>query len=250
MKLYMDNNFCTVYKLDFNRLSKYISDNAIDVEITDDLDKAEVVILGLCAAFEADEKRSYELIKSISTDKKCYVYGCYTKVREDIVKNFTHVKYFFTWEIEKMAQEIVRSNQIHCSLLEYELPTNFRREHEYRVFDSQKSFVAITTGCSFECTYCPHKLGAGPPTVIEAETILKQVSLLLEQGTRTIFLTGIDTAAYSKIANVPFSTLLQRILLIAERERERERDRELSFMQEFVCRNEYYVIQLRSKSEF
>jgi MiaB/RimO family radical SAM methylthiotransferase len=214
MKIYFRDNFCTIYKLQLNFLVTYLTDKGVDIVYNPA--QADIIILGLCAAFEADEARSIKIIEenmcfALGGGKKIIVYGCFSKVREDILKKYHEIKYVYLWEIDKILNELCINND---DFYPYESmwPSNFRLKEDYRVYDKKKKFIGISTGCSFDCVYCPHKLGSGNLKSRKLDSILEQINQLKNEDVEKIILTGTDTAAYGKDLGIEFADLLEAIM--------------------------------------
>ncbi|GBU23464.1 hypothetical protein R83H12_00075 [Fibrobacteria bacterium R8-3-H12] len=216
MKLFCRDNFCTVYKLQLNFLITYLMGKGVDIVYNPA--QADVIILGLCAAFEADEARSIKIIEEnlyISVgeveNKRIIVYGCFSKVREDILKKYPEIKNIYLWEIDKILNELcIDCDDFHP--YESIWPSNFRLKEDYRVYDKKKKFIGISTGCSFNCIYCPHKLGSGNLKSRKHDSILEQINQLENEDVERIILTGTDTAAYGKDLGIVFADLLEAVI--------------------------------------
>jgi tRNA A37 methylthiotransferase MiaB len=206
MKIYMKDNLCTIYKLVFHKMQQFFIRNA--QLITDNPEEADLIITGLCAAFNADEERSAEIVSvSASYKKRIYAFGCLTRVNPQRVKAD---KMFASWQAKDLVENVVTNPLISWESIQ--IPSEFRTKEDYRVYNPKKMFVPISTGCSFECSYCPHKLGAGNSISRPLDDILNQAQELINRNIETIILTGIDTASYGKDGDVSFSRLLQQIL--------------------------------------
>lgn len=209
MRFHIRDNFCTAYKLNLHRLQQYLIDNGHFP--ADDPDKADVVIAGVCAAFEADEIRSDLLLQDLAShDRPFYVIGCLVTVRPDLMPAAAEL--FPAWEYRALARELAGSAASPWE--ETPLPSGFRSRSDYRVPDPSRHFVAVSLGCDFECSYCPHRLGAGPSDSRQLNQIVGQVRDLLTQGAKTIILTGVDTASYGRDSGSSFGELLSRILAL------------------------------------
>ncbi len=212
----MKDNFCTIYKLIFNKIQTFfILNNQIIVQNQND---ADIIIIGVCAAFNADEERSLSLIYNDNNSKKhipIYVYGCLSKVNpEKIKEKFNDAIFFNSWDQRILVESIVNDPKI--SYDSVTLPSELRTKEDYRIFNPKKHFVGISYGCSFNCSYCPHKIGAGEIVSREKDEILTQIKNLIEKGAEEIILTGTDTACYGIDINSNFSELLDCILKISE----------------------------------
>ena len=211
MKVYIQDNFCTVYKLQSNYIASYARQKGIF--ITDSKSDADVFILGLCAAFKADEERSIRLIEDTALfGRKILIYGCFTTVREDLAKSFGKTSYYPLWDIQGMLREL----EIDCDDFMPEQsvwPSEFRLKDDYRVYDTRKKFIGISTGYSFGCVYCPHKLGSGDLLSRSHAAIIAQIGRDLDSGDAKVFiLTATDTAAYGRDIGSSFAALLENVL--------------------------------------
>jgi len=172
--------------------------------------EADILIAGVCAAFDADEERSITILSKLNIGKPLYVIGCMVAVRPDKMPDKAHL--FYSWEYKKLFVELVPEPVVDWG--DIELPTEFRCREDYRIYDTTKHFVGICTGCAFECFYCPHKIGAGNLVSRRMDEILIQIHKLLSNGVKTIVLTGIDTASYGKDIGTSFPELMENILTL------------------------------------
>lgn len=208
MKIYMEDNLCTVYKLLFNKMHNFFKNNG-QVIVTKP-SEADIIVIGLCAAFDADEFRSSKIISRM--EKLCkliYTYGCLTKVNPGKIGK----KIMFpSWDSKGFVESIVKNPEVCWE--DTVTPTEFRLKSDYRIYNPRKQLVNISTGCSFDCSYCPHKIGAGEIKSRSQKEILQQVKCLIKRGIQTIVLTGIDTACYGKDLDISFPRLLEMTLKI------------------------------------
>lgn len=206
MNVYMKDNFCTIYKLKFHQLQQFLKENGL--KPVDDLNDAEVVISGVCAAFDADEARAISIMKkNAKRHVPHYTIGCMVSVNpNELVTDYS----YRTWEFAKLALDLTGVDDP-----EYDnapLPSLFRSKEDYRIFDSARRFIGVTTGCGFECSYCPHKVGAGGVISRPEEVVIADVRKAISEGARIIHLTGLDTASYGRENGANFGRLLAAVL--------------------------------------
>ena len=206
MKVYMKDNFCTIYKLKFHQLQRYLSENGL--EAVENIESADVVISGVCAAFDADEARAISIMKkNAKRHVPHYTIGCLVGVNPgQLVTDWS----YRTWEFAKLAHDLTGVDE-----LDYDnapLPSLFRSKEDYRIFDATRRFVGVTTGCGFECSYCPHKVGAGGVSSRPMDVVVADVRTAISEGARIIHLTGLDTASYGREIGENFGRLLTSIL--------------------------------------
>lgn len=206
MKFHISDNFCTIYKLKLHQLQNFLVNHGHEpTEIPGD---ADIVISGVCAAFDADEARSIQLMKNSDRyHAEHAVIGYLVEVGPDKILG---AKRYRTWEFDKLARDLTG---VTCHQYDdLALPSVFRSVADYRVFDPTRRFVGVATGCGFDCSYCPHKLGAGPLRSRPAQAVLDDVTAAMEDGARIIHLTGLDTASYGADLGGDFGSLVLSVL--------------------------------------
>ena len=208
MNIYMEDNLCTVYKLLFNKMHIFFKKNR-QVMVTKP-SKADIIVIGLCAAFDADEFRSSKIISRMEKlGKPIYTYGCLIKVNPGKIGK----KIMFpSWDSKGLVESIVKNPEVCWE--DIVTPTEFRLKSDYRIYNHGKKLVNISTGCFFDCSYCPHKIGVGEIKSRSPKEILQQVKHLIKRDIQTIVLTGIDTACYGKGLDISFPRLLEMVLKI------------------------------------
>ncbi len=206
MKIHIEDNMCTVYKLMLHRMQNILLDNGY--ELAADLNDADLCLAGVCAAFTADEQRSAGIVERLrGAGRPLYAYGCMTKVNPE--KIATPLQ-FASWRADDLLRELLDGNAIFPQ--RQSLPATFRRRSDYRVYNPRKKFIGISTGCSFECSYCPHRKGAGSIRSIPSPDIMDMLREFDAATTETIVLTGIDTACYGLEIGTSFYALLKELL--------------------------------------
>ena len=68
----MEDNFCTILKLVFNKMQKFFLLNGQTIVYNPE--EAEIMVIGTCAAFEADELRSVKIASKIKKFKNLSMY--------------------------------------------------------------------------------------------------------------------------------------------------------------------------------
>ena len=209
-RIYIEENMCTIYKLMIHKMQNVLLDNGYT--LADTPSNADILLAGVCAAFDADEYRSIAIVEKMKkTGKPLFIYGCMTKVNPQKLDNSL---LYASWEADDLIRQLLLTGERDAIFHQYKgaLPDTFRRKSDYRVYNPKKRFIGISTGCSFECSYCPHKMGAGNIRSISQEDIIDMVVMARDSGAETIVLTGIDTACYGSDIGTTFCTLLKEIL--------------------------------------
>ena len=204
--VYIEDGMCTVYKLILHKVQRTLND--LGYRNADSPEEADLCLVGLCASFEADEDRSVEILKRVyEAGTPVYAYGCMVTVNPSRIQS---APVFPSWDVQGLLRAITGDQNLGWDWRG--MPNGFRTDADYRACDPTKKFVAISTGCNFRCSYCPHRVGTGPLVSVPEDEVLDQIRGLSDTETKTIVLTGIDTACYGEDIGTSFAVLLDRIL--------------------------------------
>lgn len=207
-KIHIEDNMCTIYKLVLHKVQHVLVEQGYT--LAREAGDADILLAGVCAAFDADENRSMAIVEKMrKTGKPFVVYGCMTQVNP---QKLDAPLLFASWEADELVRHLTESEIASHTVADGALPDTFRSRRDYRVYNPRKRFIGISTGCSFECSYCPHKKGAGTIRSISRQNILDMVATAVESGGDTIVLTGIDTACYGVDIETSYYDLLRDIL--------------------------------------
>lgn len=219
-KFFIQDNVCTPYKLILSRAHNYLLANGMQEALS--LDQADTVIVGTCAAFKSLRDETVDLIdsgemhrqksKQNGKDVELVIFGCLPNIEPETTKvyNANQVVRANQWE---KIENIIENPDIR--LLEVDATNEFRSDKDYRLYDWNKQFVLVQTGCASNCPFCPHKLGIGGLRSLPLDDILKQVKKLTEQGVQTICLTGNDTGSWGSDIGSSYATLVREVLEIS-----------------------------------
>ncbi|PLX66989.1 MAG: hypothetical protein C0603_09985 [Denitrovibrio sp.] len=202
---------CTVLRLQMHKIKLALESTG--ASIVDNSSNADISVIGTCSAFKADEARTIKKITDNKSEKPLYAYGCMCTVNPD---ELNADKLFSSWDAASLVKDVTGVDIDNFD--DIILPGEFKNKDEYRIFDPSKKFLGITFGCSFDCTYCPHKLGVGCAFSYSPEGILKRIKEYnSDESIKTIYLTGTDTACYNYNGK-SFAYLLKEILKISRKD--------------------------------
>ena len=178
--------------------------NEIDYKLTENIDKADLVIFNTCTIREAANHRFYSQLgiagkkKKQNPDLLIGVAGCLAQdKRKWLQSNFPYVDIVFgTNNIHKLPELIQKAEagKKTCEIeeeLPFELP-------ELPVIRQTKvtAWVNVILGCKFNCTYCIVPSVRGREKSRTPEVILKEVQRLASEGFKEVTLLGQNVTAY------------------------------------------------------
>ncbi|MGV8121193.1 MAG: radical SAM protein [Candidatus Xenobiia bacterium LiM19] len=203
------DNVCTPYKLILHRVDRFLKANGWCSAPAQD--GSDVIIVGACGAFHSLEEEAVRLIREARDKKaKVVVFGCLPRISPQLV-NDCSPDMIIPSPLWENFESLIKNPTV--PLKEINEADSFRSEADYRLYDPGKRFVLIQTGCSSECSYCPHKLGIGELKSRPYKEIIRQIENLAREGVHTVVLHGNDTGSYgTDLGEIRYPELLKSVL--------------------------------------
>ncbi|MCU7494633.1 MAG: 30S ribosomal protein S12 methylthiotransferase RimO [Ignavibacteria bacterium] len=181
---------CSKNVVDSERLMNQLINN--NCELTDDPEKAEVVIINTCGFIEAAKEESINTIlnavemKKNGSLKKVIVSGCLSeRYKSDLEKEIPEVDvYFGTEDYGGILKEL--GGELKYELLGERVVTTPRH----------LAYLKISEGCNNPCSFCAIPLIRGKHVSRPMEQLVDEAGLLAQKGTKELVVIGQDTTDY------------------------------------------------------
>ena len=186
--------------------------------ISDFNDICDIYIINTCTVTNESDSKSRKIIREAirRNPEACIVaMGCFVESNKDKLPEGIDViignkdKSKVVELVEKYLEEKVPVNVLSDDLgLEFE-------DMEIKSFgDKTRAFVKIQDGCENYCTYCIIPSVRGKCRSKNLDTVIKEITDLVNNGYKEVVLTGIHTGSYGKDLEVSFAKLLKEIIKI------------------------------------
>lgn len=190
-------------------------------DVTDD--KADIYIINTCSVTNMSDAKSRKVINRVVRENPnsiIVVMGCMIEAHKDY---------------DNDGVSIIIGNKDKSKVVD--LVEDYQKNHEkkkilYKDFDKEfedmfiknmpgrtRAFVKIQDGCENFCSYCIIPYTRGRCRSKESNTIIKEISELINNGYKEIVLTGIHTGHYGEDKDISFSELLSKVAKISGLER-------------------------------
>lgn len=185
-------------------------------EIVDFTTYADIYIINTCSVTNQSDKKSR---KAISLAKKnnpnaiIVVMGCYSQVKSEEIDADIVIGNKDKSKIVQLIEEYRKNNNKIKKI--YNLSkVSFEDMEIDKFINHTRAFVKIQDGCNAFCSYCIIPYTRGKLRSKKLESVIDEVSKLVENGYHEIVLTGIHTGRYGIDINTNLETLLEKILKI------------------------------------
>ena len=206
---------CKVNSYESEYVANLFKDNGY--EIVPFNEKADIYIINTCTVTNNSDSKSRKIIREAirNNNHACIVaMGCFIESSKDhLIDNINiAIGNKDKSKIVELVEEYLKDhNDInHIVPLDKEF-----EDMEITNFGSKtRAFVKIQDGCENYCTYCIIPYVRGKCRSKNLETVIKEITSLVNNGYKEIVLTGIHTGSYGVDINVSFAKLLKEIVKI------------------------------------
>ena len=181
----------------------------------------DVIIINTCTVTSQSDAKSRKLIRSKKEENPnaiIVVMGCYSQLDPTTVS-------------ERLGADIVigtnNRSKIYDLIMEYKENKNKINKVEdsknYKTFEElclnklslhTRGFIKIQDGCENFCSYCAIPYSRGPIKSRSIDSVIQEVSKLVNSGVKEIILSGINTGTYGKdLGNITLAKLIEKIIV-------------------------------------
>lgn len=192
-KIYLQTFGCQMNVAD----SEYVASLLItsgNFQITNQLNKADVIIINTCSVRQHAEDRASSFIgrlkklKIKNKDLKIIVLGCFAqRAKFELQKKFPFIDIIAgPLEYEYLPEILQNTFSINIS----------KNSQHLNLFNKVSVFVPIMTGCNNFCSYCIVPYVRGTEKYRNIKEILSEIKVLLDKGVKEIILIGQNVNSY------------------------------------------------------
>ena len=183
----------------------------------EDFDKeCDIYVINTCTVTNNSDKKDRKIINQVKNkDAVIVVCGCFVESAKDydfegvdvVIGNYNKSQVVdLVEEHLKTKKQIVSKENI--------MRVPFEDMEINHVETRTRAFVKIQDGCENYCAYCIIPFVRGRCRSKNKETVIKEITNLVNNGYKEIVLTGIHTGNYGVDLGTTFSNLLEEILAI------------------------------------
>lgn len=185
--------------------------------ILDDFNnEVDIYIINTCTVTNEADKKARKLIHS--TRKKhpnsiLIVMGCYSQLNYQEIDADIIIGNKYKSKIPALIEKYLKTKE-KIILVEDISKTTFEDMYINRFNDHTRAFVKIQDGCNAFCSYCTIPYARGGLRSKDFDTVINEVTNLVNNGYKEIVLTGIHTGHYGSDLDTTFPSLLKKIVKI------------------------------------
>jgi len=203
-KVFIQTHGCQMNEYDSAKMLDVLN-NAMGYELTDEADKADLLLLNTCSIREKAQEKVFSLLgkwKQLKDHKPGLligVGGCVASQEgEALRERAPYVDVVFGPQtLHRLPQMIREASGEHHAVVDISFPEieKFDNLPEPRA-EGPTAFVSVMEGCSKYCTFCVVPYTRGEEISRPFDDVIAEVAALAEQGVREVNLLGQNVNAY------------------------------------------------------
>mgnify|MGYP001374801991 FL=1 len=204
-KLYIKTFGCQMNEYDSQKTAEILQ-NKKDMEITTNVEEADIILLNTCSIREKAEDKVYSELGRLNKLKiknpniKIGVGGCVaTQEGSNITKRAPYVDLIYGPQtLHRVADLLDEDDKLKAIDITFPIEEKFDSLPEPTA-TSPSSFVAIMEGCSKYCSFCVVPYTRGDEVSRKAQQIFDEIARLVEQGSSEIVFVGQNVNSYKQV---------------------------------------------------
>ncbi|PCJ48821.1 MAG: tRNA (N(6)-L-threonylcarbamoyladenosine(37)-C(2))-methylthiotransferase MtaB [Gammaproteobacteria bacterium] len=224
MQVYLRTLGCRLNEAELQTWSQQFIDTGY--EISNKLDKADVMILNTCAVTGEAARKSRQILRRMhreNTSAKLVVTGCYASLDESEAAEILGVDLVIPNSKKDHLVELINEQFRLDGELLPTMPAFATEPGEAALFirNRDRAFIKIQDGCRYKCSYCIVTKARGSEKSRTISHIVKEINGLSVSGVNEVVLTGVHVGGYGSDLGVTLKDLIEAILLDSDIKRVR-----------------------------
>lgn len=187
-------------------------------EIVSFENEADIYIINTCSVTNESDKKSRKMINQAKRRNSAaiiIVMGCYSQVKSEEIDADIVLGNKDKSEIVGYIEDYLEKKNKITKIYNLREETNFEDMFISNFENHTRAFVKIQDGCNAFCSYCIIPYARGRVRSKSYETVIKEVTDLVDNGYREVVLTGIHTGRYGiDLENMNLEKLLRKLVEI------------------------------------
>lgn len=205
---------CKVNIYESEYVTNLLKDN--NYEIVDFDSKADIYIINTCSVTNESDKKSRKIINRAKRNNPgaiLIVMGCYSQVSYDDIDADIVLGNKDKSRIVEIITDYLKTKE--KKKLIYDLTNVEFEDMQITDFENHtRAFVKVQDGCNAFCSYCIIPYTRGRVRSKPLNSVINEVTSLVEEGYKEIVLTGIHTGRYGIDINSSLEELLNKLVQI------------------------------------
>lgn len=200
MKVYVQNLGCKVNLYEAQAIKNSFEQRGYEVK--ENFDDIDVYVINTCTVTNKSDSKSRQMISKVkkkNPDATVIICGCYSQINSKEIEEMNIADIIVGTQgrnkIVDYLEEYLKSDE-KKNYVEDDIDKNYEELLFDKNFDSTRAFIKIEDGCNNFCSYCIIPYARGRVRSRKADSIIKEIASLANDGYKEFVITGIQITDY------------------------------------------------------
>lgn len=216
MKIFLDTIGCRLNQSEIERFATQF--RAAGHTIVESAKEADLVVVNTCTVTSAAASDSRQKIRRAAREgaEDIVVTGCWSTLEPEAAAGLPNVRQV----VPNLEKDRLVVDTLGVDSMEFDLEPA-AREPLPGVHLRTRAFIKTQDGCDNHCTFCITRIARGPGRSESIQTVLDDVRLAVEGGTREVVMSGVHLGSWGQdlTPRMHLSDLIRAVLMDTDVER-------------------------------
>ena len=195
---------CKVNQYETNAMAQKFKESGYEiVDMNDDI--SDICIVNTCTVTNMSDRKSRHSLRRVKEKNPSAIIaavGCYAQVAKNDLENMPEIDIVLGNEeksnIVQYVEKLIENEKKLIEIEDIATKKEFEDMGQITYTEKTRAFIKVQDGCNQFCSYCIIPYARGRVRSRNAESIIKEITQIAQNGIKEVVITGIHVASYGR----------------------------------------------------
>ena len=195
---------CKVNQYETNAMAQKFKESGYEiVDMNDDI--SDICIVNTCTVTTMSDRKSRHSLRRVKEKNPSAIIaavGCYAQVAKNDLENMPEIDIVLGNEekanIVQYVEKFIENEKKLIEIEDIATKKEFEDMGQITYTEKTRAFIKVQDGCNQFCSYCIIPYARGRVRSRNAESIIKEITQIAQNGIKEVVITGIHVASYGR----------------------------------------------------
>ena len=195
---------CKVNQYETNAMAQKFKESGYEiVDMNDDI--SDICIVNTCTVTNMSDRKSRHSLRRVKEKNPSAIIaavGCYAQVAKNDLENMPEIDIVLGNEekanIVQYVEKFIENEKKLIEIEDIATKKEFEDMGQITYTEKTRAFIKVQDGCNQFCSYCIIPYARGIVRSRNAESIIKEITQIAQNGIKEVVITGIHVASYGR----------------------------------------------------
>ena len=195
---------CKVNQYETNAMAQKFKESGYKiVDMNDDI--SDICIVNTCTVTNMSDRKSRHSLRRVKEKNPSAIIaavGCYAQVAKNDLENMPEIDIVLGNEekanIVQYVEKFIENEKKLIEIEDIATKKEFEDMGQITYTEKTRAFIKVQDGCNQFCSYCIIPYARGRVRSRNAESIIKEITQIAQNGIKEVVITGIHVASYGR----------------------------------------------------